>query len=158
MSRKPYGLPAEPLLALIRTRSAEAGMGRKEFILDRFGPNIERYFWRWNQGMGVTIPLADKIACTLGVHPGDLWSEWWDVEHLDDDHGTLLSYQDGCVCVPCLRAGLAALTERMWAMSPLTTEQLEVVHAGGEPDDPGLHLVAPLDDVAGAYPSEDAAA
>lgn len=144
MTGRPYGLPAEPLVELIRQRAAEAGMGRKQFVLDRFGENVERYFWRWNGGLGITHDLADVIACSLGVHPGDLWPEWWDVECPDDDHGTLVRYRDGCACVPCLRAGLDALTERMWAMSPLSTEELEAIHAGREPEPeepPTLRLI-----------------
>lgn len=139
-------LNAEPLLKLIRSRAAELGMGRREFIVDRFGPNVERYFWRWTNGLGITPEVADHIACTLGVHPGDLWPEWWDIEIPDDDHGTLIRYEDGCACIPCLKAGLAALTERMWEMSPLSVEELEVIHAGGEPDDdaPVLRLVEPV--------------
>lgn len=140
-------LPAGPLLDLIRRRATEAGIPRRAFVVERFGESVERQFWRWTNGLGLRPEVADELACALGVHPGDLWAEWWDIDYPDDSHGTLVRYQDGCACLPCVRAGLDDLTERMWAMSPLTREQLEVIHAGGEPDEPTLHLVpsAPID-------------
>lgn len=35
-----------------------------------------RQIYRWRSG-GVREDVADRLAIGLGLHPGDLWPEWW---------------------------------------------------------------------------------
>lgn len=72
----PTGLPADPLLDLLQRRAAEAGLTRKVFLLRHFGDHLERNYWRWTAGQGVSRDVADQLCVALGVHPTDLWATW----------------------------------------------------------------------------------
>jgi hypothetical protein len=43
---------------------------------DLLGVNV-RHLARW-KGRGITIDQADALACRAGLHPGEVWPEWWD--------------------------------------------------------------------------------
>ena len=38
-----------------------------------------RTIQRWNR-YGIPLGSADKLANRLGLHPGNIWLEWWDVD------------------------------------------------------------------------------
>lgn len=42
----------------------------------RLGIN-PRQVYRW-RSYGVQWSRADQMACALGLHPGDIWPEWWE--------------------------------------------------------------------------------
>lgn len=37
---------------------------------------------RWRNGQRLSIPVADRLAVSLGMHPGSIWDEWWDLPDL----------------------------------------------------------------------------
>ena len=32
---------------------------------------------RWRAGQQMRLVTADRLAVSLGVHPGNIWPEWW---------------------------------------------------------------------------------
>ena len=36
-----------------------------------------RTIQRWKTS-GIPLHSADRLACRLGLHPGNIWATWWD--------------------------------------------------------------------------------
>lgn len=86
--RVPYDrLPVEPLEAILCARLARRRSRRPGD--DVWDPNLmsipeladlcgttPRTWHRWRAG-GVPAPTADRVACELGYHPIEIWSEEW---------------------------------------------------------------------------------
>ena len=65
--------PAAPILPLVE------GLGIKEAGL-RAGVSKNRIQqWRQDPGIQIEEYEADRIAVTLGVHPGELWEDWFNI-------------------------------------------------------------------------------
>ena len=52
--------------------------GERVVLAERAGVTL-RTVVRWVAAGGVPERFADIAATRNGLHPGDLWSEWWDV-------------------------------------------------------------------------------
>lgn len=63
-------LPAAPLRSWLRANGV--AMRRIELLL----PTAARQVYRCGR---VSIFDADEIACALGVHPMDIWPDWFEV-------------------------------------------------------------------------------
>lgn len=37
----------------------------------------ERQLWRWHAAGTISALQADRAATTIGLHPGEIWPEWW---------------------------------------------------------------------------------
>jgi hypothetical protein len=40
---------------------------------------LPRYIYRY-RARGVSVQLADQLATTAGLHPSDVWTEWWTID------------------------------------------------------------------------------
>jgi len=78
-------LPAAPLIAHIDARRIAAP--HETLGVDR--STVEN--WRLGKRQWITERRADRYAVALGVHPCEVWPEWWelptseDVAHADRD-------------------------------------------------------------------------
>lgn len=64
-------LPAAPLLAYIESRQ-----------FTNLPVPDERAIKRAREKGWISLYVADRIACTTGIHPGLIWSEWWELEEV----------------------------------------------------------------------------
>jgi lambda repressor-like predicted transcriptional regulator len=67
--------PTAPAAALLRRRCAEHDISLVE-LADRVGLPL-RMVRRCLEGRWLRVGTADRVACALGRHPGDLWPEWF---------------------------------------------------------------------------------
>lgn len=51
---------------------------------------------RWRHGRRITWSTADRVCISIGIHPGLVWPEWFDVEGAHDWH----SCTEACDCNP----------------------------------------------------------
>ena len=64
--------PADPIIELVQGRGGPGAAGLlRSTKLDR------AYCIARRQGY-VTWKAADDLACALGLHPAELWPNWWD--------------------------------------------------------------------------------
>lgn len=63
---------------LIRQRATEAGLGIPAYVRMVFGHNADRTVDRWRAGTPVTTATADRYACRLGLHPANVWTDWYE--------------------------------------------------------------------------------
>ena len=77
MRREPMRrLPVEPLLVA-------AGGHDDRTVAELLG--VHRRAVSRAREHGLTDRMADRWACRLGVHPGTVWSEWWDIITDDEE-------------------------------------------------------------------------
>lgn len=74
--RRGYHDP-QPLVELVERRARENGRGVKGYVQLVFGDGMTRTFERWRAGTPVRTGTADIVACRLGVHPANLWPDWY---------------------------------------------------------------------------------
>jgi hypothetical protein len=87
-------LPAAPLLAVFeRAARAQGYLGREGWgdshngmpaFCEMLGLTDAVYYRARREGT-ITVALADKIACALGLHPVLIWPAEWPVEAPKDD-------------------------------------------------------------------------
>ncbi len=71
MRREPMRrLPVEPLLVA-------AGGHDDRTVAELLG--VHRRAVSRAREHGLTDRMADRWACRLGVHPGTVWPQWWDI-------------------------------------------------------------------------------
>ena len=67
-------LPVKPLMAAAGAHSL-ADLARRCHV-----HRTEVY--RWVRGGGITESQADRVSVRLGLHPGSIWSEWFEREEV----------------------------------------------------------------------------
>jgi hypothetical protein len=72
-----HRFPVEPLLraAGVRFEARPNTESLKADVADAIG--VERATFEMWQRRGMRWPHADQAACALGLHPSDVWPEWW---------------------------------------------------------------------------------
>ena len=84
MSRPPRRLPLAPLLNLVDSRwldsthSAQGSIGYQG-KMTRLCRVHQSQVARALRDGSVTIATADRLAVALGVHPSEVWAEWWEI-------------------------------------------------------------------------------
>lgn len=76
--------PLEPLEGLAQLvadepdsiRGGQASGGFTRAMLARMLDVDPTYISRWRRA-GLTWATADEVAIRLGLHPGEVWPEWW---------------------------------------------------------------------------------
>lgn len=87
-------LPLEPLLEAARMRNYV----QLANALGMHHDTIKHYALT-----GVSVYAADRWAVRLGMHPGMVWSEWFDIRE-PWSHGSSGYYNHGCRCDICCAA------------------------------------------------------
>ncbi len=73
-------LPVEPLRMICERRHRGKQVSHTHVVIMSEVLGIaEGTIHRWYQDGGVPMVTADRAAVSLGLHPGLIWDEWWNV-------------------------------------------------------------------------------
>lgn len=75
-------IDAAPLIAVMRQRASECSLGLEAFARMRFGENAARNVSRWAAGQPIRIGTADRYAVAVGLHPANVWPDWYAVSNV----------------------------------------------------------------------------
>jgi hypothetical protein len=74
---RPERTPAEPRVFNFAMLEAAGGAESMNALARMLDVDRQRIY-RWRRD-GLTATEADHMAVCLGLHPGDIWPQWWDL-------------------------------------------------------------------------------